>query len=77
MGYGHQRAALPFKDIAQGGKIIAANDYVGIPSSDRNIWEASRRFYEAVSRFKKFPVLGDLFFAIYDKFQEIQEFYPT
>lgn len=75
MGYGHQRAALPFCDIAQGGKIIAANSYPGIPDSDKNIWEDSRRFYERISRFKKFPVLGDFVFAIFDKFQQIQEFY--
>ena len=77
MGYGHQRAALPFSDIAQGGEVITANDYRGIPESDKNIWRDSRRFYEIISRFKKFPVLGDFVFAIFDKFQEIQEFYPS
>ena len=77
MGYGHQRTALSFQDIAQGGKIIAANDYPGIPESDKNIWRDSQRFYEIISRFKKFPVLGDFFFAIFDKFQEIKEFYPS
>ncbi|HCM36517.1 MAG: hypothetical protein A3J30_02940 [Candidatus Wildermuthbacteria bacterium RIFCSPLOWO2_02_FULL_47_9c] len=77
MGYGHLRAALPFQDIAQGGRIIAANDYPGIPESDKKIWEDSRRFYEAISRFKKFPVLGDFVFALFDKFQEIKEFYSS
>ena len=77
MGYGHLRAALPFEDIAQGGKIIAANEYPGIPEQDKKIWEDSRRFYETISRFKKFPVLGDFVFAFFDKFQEIKEFYPN
>ncbi|MBI2098140.1 MAG: hypothetical protein HYT49_00550 [Candidatus Wildermuthbacteria bacterium] len=77
MGYGHLRAALPFQDIAQNGKIIAANDYPGIPGQDKKIWEDSRRFYETISRFKKFPVLGDFVFAFFDKFQEIKEFYPN
>ncbi len=77
MGYGHQRAALPFRDIAQGGEIITANDYAGIPESDKNIWRDSQRFYEIISRFKKFPVLGDFVFTIFDKFQEIKEFYPN
>ncbi len=77
MGYGHQRAALPFRDIAQGGKILTANDYSGIPESDKKIWQDSRNFYEIISRFKKFPVLGDFVFALFDKFQEIKEFYPS
>ena len=77
MGYGHQRAALPFRDIAQGGNIITANDYKGVPESDKKIWQDSRAFYETISRFKKFPVLGDFVFAIFDKFQGIREFYPS
>ena len=77
MGYGHQRAALPFRDIAQGGEIVTANDYKGILESDKNIWRDSQRFYEVISRFKKFPVLGDFVFTIFDKFQEIREFYPS
>jgi len=77
MGYGHQRAALPLLDIAQGGEIITANEYAGIPQSDKTIWQESRRFYEIVSRFKGFPVLGDFVFSVFDKFQEIQSFYPT
>ena len=77
MGYGHLRAALPFEDIAQGGRIIAANDYLGIPETDKKIWGDLRRFYDAISRFKKFPVLGDFVFALFDKFQEIKEFYSS
>jgi len=77
MGYGHQRAALPLLDIAQGGEIITANEYAGIPQSDKTIWQESRRFYEIVSRFKGFPVLGDFVFSVFDKFQEIQSFYPA
>lgn len=76
MGYGHQRAALPLQDLAKDGKIIHADSYQGIPESDKRIWEASRKFYEVVSRLKKVPVLGDLVFSIFDKFQEIEEFYP-
>ena len=77
MGYGHQRAALPLQDLAVHKEIITANDYSGIPESDKTIWRESRRFYEIVSRFKTFPVLGDFVFAIFDKFQEIQAFYPS
>jgi UDP-N-acetylglucosamine:LPS N-acetylglucosamine transferase len=76
MGYGHERAILPLREIAPRGAIINANSYPGIRASDRRIWEESRMFYEIVSRFKTFPVLGDFAFSLFDKFQEIKEFYP-
>ena len=76
MGYGHWRAALPFADLTGGEGILAADNYSGIPSYDKHLWEQSRVFYEFVSRFKKFPVLGNFVFALFDKFQSIEEFYP-
>ena len=75
MGYGHQRAAYPFKDIAQGG-IISANTYPGIPDKDKYIWNNSRVFYEFVSRFKMVPIIGEAVFDLYDRLQEIPSFYP-
>ncbi|MBI1984807.1 MAG: hypothetical protein HYS60_01695 [Candidatus Wildermuthbacteria bacterium] len=76
MGYGHQRAAFALRSIAQGQRVVHADQYQGIPHSDKAVWETSRRLYETMSRFKKIPVLGDIVFGIFDKFQEIQEFYP-
>jgi hypothetical protein len=75
MGYGHQRAAYPLKNIAYKG-IINANSYPGIAPSDHKIWGEQRQFYEAVSRFKSFPVVGNLAFKIFDRFQKIPNFYP-
>lgn len=75
MGYGHQRAAYPLKSIAR-GEIITANNYRGIPDKDRKIWEGSRAFYEFISRFKRIPLVGEVAFNIYDKFQSIPNFYP-
>lgn len=75
MGYGHQRAAYPLKNIAYKG-IITANTYVGIPEKDKFIWENSRGFYEFVSRFKMVPLIGDKVFDLYDKLQAIPSFYP-
>jgi len=75
MGYGHQRAAYPLKSIAE-GKIITANNYLGIPKSDKIIWHSSRAFYEFISRFKRIPLIGEAAFDFYDKFQAIPEFYP-
>ena len=76
MGYGHQRTAFPLKHLAPGGKIINANSYQRIPEKDRKIWEASRIFYEFISRFKRVPFVGGLIFSTYDKFQKIHPFYP-
>ncbi|MFA6376925.1 MAG: hypothetical protein WCX69_06015 [Candidatus Paceibacterota bacterium] len=77
MGYGHQRTAYPLKSFAYKGQIINANDYPGIPERDRRIWEDSRRFYEAISKFKRVPFIGAGAFAFYDNaFQKIVDFYP-
>lgn len=76
MGYGHQRTAYPLKHSAEGGEIINANDYEGIPEKDRNIWDKSRVFYEFISRMKRLSIIGEAIFAIFDKFQEILSYYP-
>lgn len=77
MGYGHQRTAHALRLLAPGGKVINANDYDGIPARDRKIWQESRRFYEAISKFKRIPLVGHGAFAIYDRlFQQIADFYP-
>lgn len=82
MGYGHQRAVYPLKDIAAcpvgwtGASIITANNYGGIPKSDRNKWENSRKLYETISRMKKIPLIGQPIFDLMDYFQRIEPFYP-
>ena len=76
MGYGHQRTAYPLKNLAPGGKIIHANSYEGIPERDKKTWEASQRFYEFISNFKRIPLVGDWAFSLFDYFQKILSFYP-
>lgn len=75
MGYGHQRAAYALKDIAHGG-IITMNNYDGIPASERKVWLQSREGYELVSRLQARSAIGHAVFELFDKFQEIQGFYP-
>ena len=75
MGYGHQRAAHAIEDLAY-GDIIVANDYHGIPASDRKIWVETRKLYETVSRFKSVPLIGEMAFEAMDRFQQIEPFYP-
>lgn len=84
MGYGHQRAVYPLKDIAacpsgielEDTNIITANTYPGIPKIDRNRWEGGRSIYEMVSRMKKLPIIGKWIFGILDYLQRIEPFYP-
>ena len=76
MGYGHERPAHALRSFAKGGKVIIANDYEGIPSKDRKLWETGRTTYEKISRFKKVPVLGKIVFGIMDDMQRIPSFYP-
>jgi len=76
MGYGHQRTAYPLRDVAFSGRVICANNYPGIPKKDKKFWQQTRFLYEFISRFKKIPLLGDLFFSILDRFQKILTYYP-
>ena len=76
MGYGHQRATHPLRNLSPTNKILIANNYEGIPKKDRRIWQNSRKAYELVSRFKQVPLLGNLVFNIMDYFQKIPRFYP-
>jgi len=76
MGYGHQRTAFPLRDLAPEGKVICANDYLGMPVRDRRIWETTRKIYESISRIKKIPLIGEFIFFIFDRIQKILRFYP-
>ncbi|MBI5793598.1 hypothetical protein HZA87_00720 [Candidatus Uhrbacteria bacterium] len=75
MGYGHSRAAYALKDLS-GGEVISANDYRGIPAEDKKLWRESREWYEAISRMKPIPVVGNFLFEAMDYWQQIPQFYP-
>ena len=75
MGYGHQRASYPLKHLAYQG-VINANTYKGIIKQDKEAWLNQRKAYEAISRFKRVPVIGDMVFGLMDWLQEIPKFYP-
>lgn len=77
MGYGHQRAAYPLRHLSPTGKVIIANNYEGIPKSDRSLWKSSQSFYEFFSRSKGVPLIGDFLFDLFiDRMQKIPDFYP-
>lgn len=75
MGYGHQRAAYPLKDLVP-DRIVTANNDPIIPDADTVLWERARMFYETVSRLKEVPVVGRFTFDLYDKLQHIAPFFP-
>jgi hypothetical protein len=75
MGYGHQRAAYPLKDIAY-DRVITANSDKIITDEEKKTWKKLQRFYEGVSRFRSFPIIGQWIWNIYDYFQTIEPFYP-
>lgn len=75
MGYGHSRAAYALKDLS-GGEVLSANDYKGIPASDKKLWQDSREIYETISKLKPVPVVGDYMFEVLDHWQQIKPFYP-
>jgi len=75
MGYGHQRAAYPLKDIAY-KRIINANSDKIISPSEKKIWNRSRGFYEWISKIDDLPVIGHFLFGLFDKLQNISPYYP-
>jgi len=75
MGYGHQRAAYPFRDIAC-GKIITANTDAMVDEAERRRWKTLQGLYEGVSRVNKIPVIGPPLWRLYDRFQAISPQYP-
>lgn len=76
MGYGHERPAFSLRHLGTKQHIIIANQYDGIPESDRRLWDNGRKIYERISRLKRIPLVGPLAFRIMDEMQEIPSFYP-
>jgi hypothetical protein len=75
MGYGHQRGAYPFRDIACERVIIANTDNC-IDADERKLWLKFQSLYEGVSRVQRVPVVGPWLWQLYDSFQAISPHYP-
>src|SRR5512141_3254200 len=75
MGYGHQRAVFPLKDIAEGGFItVGKND--GSSAKEQKSWRRLLNTYETISRARGIPIIGKSIFAMFDSLAHIPEFYP-
>lgn len=75
MGYGHQRAAWPFRNDARGG-IIRAGDTESTSAAERKQWHRYLRLYEAFSRAKSVPLVGKQLFGMLDSLLHIPSLYP-
>jgi hypothetical protein len=75
MGYGHQRAVFPLKDIAEEGLITAGkND--NSTEKEKKQWLRLLNVYESFSRARGIPVIGKPLFAMLDALMHIPSFYP-
>ena len=75
MGLGHQRAAYPLRDIAEGG-IMTLGKAGTTPPAEHKLWERLRKSYEFLSRTKSWPLIGNAVFGVLDRLQNIPRFYP-
>ncbi|MCF7866121.1 hypothetical protein K9L67_00340 [Candidatus Woesearchaeota archaeon] len=75
MGYGHQRAAYPLKDIAF-ERVINANSDKIISNEEQKTWTKAKLFYEVVSRLSEIPIIGKLGLIWIDSVQKIKPYYP-
>lgn len=75
MGYGHQRAVFPLKEIAEGGLItVGKND--NSTEKEKKQWARLLRVYESFSRARGIPWIGKPIFAMLDWLMHIPSFYP-
>ena len=75
MGYGHQRAVFPLKEIAEGGLItVGKND--GSSEKEKKSWKRLLDVYESFSRVRGVPLVGKPIFGMFDTMMHIPEFYP-
>ena len=75
MGYGHQRAVYPLKDIAEEG-IITVGSSEAVSKAEQKLWKRLLNAYEFFSRAKGIPVIGPPFFSMLDSLMRIPSFYP-
>jgi len=75
MGYGHQRAVYPLKDIAEDG-IITVGSSEAVSKAEQKLWKRILNAYEFFSRAKGIPVVGPPLFSMLDSMMRIPSFYP-
>jgi hypothetical protein len=75
MGYGHQRAVYPLKDIAE-EKIITVGAGEAASKNEEKLWKRVLGAYELMSRAKSIPIIGKPVFSLLDTLLHIPSYYP-
>lgn len=75
MGYGHQRAVYPLRNIAE-GEIITAGTKGESTKAEQKLWKRVLGVYEFISRAKGIPLVGKSIFNLLEIFLRIPSFYP-
>lgn len=75
MGYGHQRAVYPLKDIAE-EKIITVGAGEAASKNEEKLWKRVLGAYEFMSRAKGIPIIGKPIFNLLDALLHIPSYYP-
>ncbi len=75
MGYGHQRAVHPLRDVAEDG-IITVGSGQAASRNEEKLWKRVLNGYEFMSRAKEIPVIGNPLFNLLDTFMHIPSPYP-
>jgi hypothetical protein len=75
MGYGHQRAIYPLRDMSEEG-VIAVGSSGATSASEKKLWKRVLGLYEFLSRAKSIPIIGSPLFNLLDALLHIPSFYP-
>jgi hypothetical protein len=75
MGYGHQRAVYPLRDIAE-EDIITVGSSEALSKAEQKLWKRLLNAYEFFSRAKGIPIVGPPLFSMLDALMHIPSFYP-
>jgi len=76
MGYGHQRAVYPLRDIAEGGAIITVGSLQNNTDSEQKQWKRLLGIYELFSRAASIKFIGKFIFGLLDTMLAIPSYYP-
>ena len=76
MGYGHQRAVYPLKDLSRDRIILNANTSPYASLKERRLWKEMLKTYEFMSRAGKLPLIGRFLSKTLDSLLYIPSFYP-
>ena len=76
MGYGHQRAIYPLKELARNNHIINANNSSEASNRERRQWKTMQGTYEFMSRAGKLPFVGNSITRILNSLLYIPKYYP-